>query len=92
MAGQLCLRRQPARPAPGAPLRRKLHAIAILFYVSLGLTHVVAWASGQGDEVVDAAGRTWQISDLRATTVAIMIFTILFSALLAALRLAKDDR
>jgi len=87
----LCLRRQPARSAPYAPQRRTLHAIAILFYVSLGLTHVVAWARGQGGEVVDAAGRTWQIGDLRAATVAIISFTMFFSALLAALRLAKEN-
>jgi len=92
LAFALYLRRQAARLAPGAPQRRKLHAIAILFYVSLGLTHVVPWAMGQAGEVVDAAGRTWQVGDLRATTVAVMFFTMLFSGLLAALRLAQDDR
>ena len=91
LAFALCLRRQPARSAPSAPRRRKLHAIAILLYISLGLTHVVAWARGQGGEVVDAAGKTWQVGDLRATTMAVMFFTMLFSGLLAALRLAKEE-
>ena len=85
----LYLRRQPA---PGASQGRKLHAIAILFYVSLGLTHVVPWAMGQAGEVVDAAGKTWQIADLRATTVAILLCTMLVSGLLAALRLANNNR
>src|SRR5262252_5537519 len=86
----LYLRRQPANSAPGAPHRRTLHAIAILFYVSLGLTHVVPWAMGEAGEVVDATGKTWQVGDLRATTVAVMFFTMFFSGLLAALRLRDD--
>jgi hypothetical protein len=64
----------------------------LLFYVSLGLTHIVPWAMGQSGEVIDAAGKTWQIHDLREMTVAIMLFTVSFSALLAALRLLKQDR
>jgi hypothetical protein len=79
------------RLRPGAQPSRKLHAIAILFYLSLGLTHVVPWAMGQSGEAVDAAGRAWQVGDLRATTVAIMLFTMFFSALLAALRLLRDN-
>jgi putative membrane protein len=47
---------------------------------------------GQSGEAVDAAGRAWQVGDLRATTVAIMLFAMVFSALLAALRLARDNR
>jgi putative membrane protein len=46
----------------------------------------------QSGEVVDAAGKTWQIGDLRAATVAIMFFTMFFSGLLAALELAKGNR
>ena len=86
------LLRQPAHWAPAAPRRLKLQAIAILFYVSLGLTHVVPWAMGQAGQVVDAAGKTWQVGDLRATTVAIMVATMLFSGFLAALQLAGGDR
>ncbi len=69
---------------------RKLRLIAILFYVSAGLTHVVPWLMGQSGEVADAAGQVWQIHDLRETTVAVMLFTMVFTALLAALRLAKE--
>jgi putative membrane protein len=45
---------------------------------------------GQSGEVADAAGQVWQIHDLRETTVAVMLFTMVFTALLAALRLAKE--
>jgi len=39
--------------------------------------------------VTDAAGHVWQIHDLRETTVAVMLFTMFFTAMLAALRLVK---
>ena len=85
------LRRQSVPAQMGAPQIRKLQAVAILFYVSLGVTHVIPWAMGQSGEVVDAAGKTWQVHDVRETTVAIMLFTVFFSALLAALRLVNGN-
>jgi putative membrane protein len=69
---------------------RKLLLIAILFYVSAGLTYVVPWLAENSGEVADAAGHVWQIHDLRETTVAIMLFTMFFTAMLAVLRLMKE--
>jgi putative membrane protein len=86
------LRRRIAAPLQGTPQSRKLQLIAVLFYVSLAFTHIVPWAMGQSGEVADAAGKTWQIHDLRETTVAIMLFTMFFSAVLAALNLVKEHR
>jgi uncharacterized membrane protein len=83
----LYLRRQGEARALGAPPSLKLRAIAILFYVSAGLTHVIPWIVGSSGEVVDQAGHTWRIADIREATVAIMLFTMLFTAVLAALRL-----
>jgi hypothetical protein len=40
--------------------------------------------------IIDAAGAVWRVHDLRETTVAILIFTMVFSGLLAALRLARE--
>ena len=71
---------------------RKLQLIAILFYISLGLTHLVPWALGQLGDVADAAGNIWHIQDLRETTAAAMLFTMFFTALLAALHLVKERR
>jgi uncharacterized membrane protein len=84
------LRRRQADPPQSARTERKLRLIAILFYVSAGLTHVLPWLIGQSGEVVDAAGHVWQVRDLRETAVAVMVFTMFFSALLAALRLAGE--
>src|SRR5262249_32960065 len=69
---------------------RKPLLIAILFYVSAGLTHVVPWLTENSGEVADAAGRVWQIHDLRETTVAVMLFTMFFTAMLAVLHLMKE--
>jgi putative membrane protein len=43
---------------------------------------------------MDGAGHAWRIADIREGTVAIMLFTMLFTAVLAALRLfnAANER
>lgn len=83
----LYLRRQGEMGAVAASPSLKLRAIAILFYISAGLTHVIPWIMGSSGEVTDGAGHAWRIADIREGTVAIMLFTMLFTAVLAALRL-----
>jgi uncharacterized membrane protein len=63
---------------------------AILLYLGSGLTHVTPWILGQSGEVVDAAGHLWRIGDLRETTVVILLFTMVFTSVLAGLRLVTD--
>ncbi len=77
-----------ARPA--GP-NRALRFAAILFYVCSGLAHLTPWLLGQSGEVADATGHIWRIQDLRETTVAVMLFTMFFTSLLAALRLARNE-
>jgi hypothetical protein len=71
--------------------QRALNAIAILFYVCSGLTQIVPWMMGQSGDVTDPAGHIWKIAELREATVGILICTMLFTALLSALRLAKGS-
>jgi putative membrane protein len=53
---------------------------------------VTPWLIGQsGEVVVDAANHVWRVGDLRETTVVILLFTMVFTSLLAALRLATDN-
>lgn len=75
------------------PIRRDraLRLSAILLYVFSGLTHLTPWLMGQSGEVADATGHIWRIQDLRETTVAVMLFTMFFTSMLAALRLARDE-
>ena len=70
--------------------QRALNAIAILFYVCSGLTQIVPWMMGQAGDVTDAAGHVWKIAELREAVVATLMFTMLFTALLSALRLVKS--
>jgi uncharacterized membrane protein len=67
-----------------------LRLVAILLYLCSGLTHVTPWVIGQSGEVADAAGHVWRIGDLRETTVVILLFTMMFTSMLAGLRLATD--
>jgi uncharacterized membrane protein len=73
---------------------RTLRLVAILLYLGSGLTHLTPWLIGQSGEVADASGHVWRIHDLREATVVTMLFTMFFTAMLAALRLAanKADR
>jgi uncharacterized membrane protein len=76
------------------PIRRDraLRLGAILFYAFSGLTQLTPWLMGHSGEVADATGHIWLIQDLRETTVAVMLFTMFFTSMLAALRLARDER
>jgi uncharacterized membrane protein len=69
---------------------RTLRLVAILLYLGSGLTHLTPWLIGQSGEVADASGHVWRIHDLREATVVTMLFTMFFTAMLAALRLAAD--
>jgi uncharacterized membrane protein len=69
---------------------RALRLVAILLYLCSGLTHVTPWIMGQSGEVADAAGHVWRIGDLREMTVVILLFTMVFTSMLAGLRLATD--
>ena len=70
---------------------RALRLVAILLYLASGLTHVTPWLIGQSGDVVDVAGQVWRIHDLRETAVVTMLFTMFFTSMLAALRLATDN-
>jgi uncharacterized membrane protein len=70
---------------------RKLRLVAIVLYLGSGLTHVTPWIMGQAGEAADAANHIWRVQDLREATVVIMSFTMLFTSLLAALRLANNN-
>jgi hypothetical protein len=67
-----------------------MRAVAILLYLCSGLTHVTPWFMGQNGEVADAANHVWRVADLRETTVVILLSTMVFTSMLAGLRLATD--
>ncbi len=79
-----------ADPHASEPSSRAFRWAPIFFYVSSGLTHLTPWLLGQTGEVSDAGGRIWRVEALREATVAVMLFTMVFTSLLAALRLAES--
>jgi uncharacterized membrane protein len=87
----LYLNRRRHASEPPAKHARALKLAAILLYLGSGLTHVTPWLIGQSGEVVDAANHVWRVADLRETTVVILLFTMVFTSILAALRLATDS-
>jgi uncharacterized membrane protein len=60
----------------------------ILVYLAVALGYVVPYLSGRDGEIVDVAGHAWHAQDLRETILVVMLFTMLFTAVLALLRWA----
>jgi putative membrane protein len=89
-ASALYLSRRRQVSARMAEQERPLRLAAILLYLGSGLTQVTPFLIGQSGEVTDAAHHVWRIEDLRETTVVILLFTMVFTSMLAALRLATD--
>lgn len=85
------LGRRPDLPELIPARTRALRLMAIALYLGSGLTHLMPWLTGQSGEVADAAGHLWRIADLRATTVLTMLLTMVFTSLLAVLRLAAGN-
>jgi uncharacterized membrane protein len=69
---------------------KALRLIAIVLYLSAGLTHLTPWLLGQAGEVVDAAGHIWRVGDLRASAVVTMLFTMFFTSMLAVLQFVRE--
>jgi len=87
----LYLNRRSQVSAPSGQHRRTLRLVAILLYLASGLTHVTPWLIGQSGEVADAANHVWRVGDLHETTVVVMLFTMVFTSMLAVLRLAREN-
>jgi uncharacterized membrane protein len=85
------LGRRPNARARTIGQGRSLRLAAIVLYLGSGLTYVTPWLMGQSGEVADAANHIWRVQDLREATVVTTLFTMFFTSMLAALRLATDN-
>jgi putative membrane protein len=88
----LYLRRHRDALRHAAARSRAFRLVAVVFYLSAGLTHLVPWLLGQAGETVDGGGHIWRIQDVRESAVLVMIFTMGFTALLAIARLWRASR
>lgn len=65
---------------------------AVIFYAAAGLAHLVPVVIGTQGNVTDATGHVWSAADIREMSAVIMVFTMFFSSLLAAIKLAQTAR
>jgi putative membrane protein len=89
LAFALYLRQHPDALKRAAAQSRTFRLLAVAFYLSSGLTHLVPWFLDQTGETADGGGHIWRIQDLRESAVLVMIFTMGFTALLALARLSR---
>ncbi|WP_410813626.1 carotenoid biosynthesis protein [Micromonospora sp. 067-2] len=77
-------------------LRGGYRALPIVAYVVVAGDYVVTWLTGGHDgvpaQVVDATGHLWRSTDVYESSALSAIYGMGFLALLAALRLANEDR
>ncbi len=87
----LYLRGRKDALARAAGRGRPFQAMAVLFYLSSGLTHLTPWLMRQAGEAADGAGRIWRVEDIRETAVIAMLLTMAFTSLLAFVRIVRRD-
>jgi uncharacterized membrane protein len=85
----LYLRTQQGALARAAGLSPALRVMAVLFYLSAGLTHLTPWLMGQMGEAADGAGHIWRVQDVREAVAITMLLTMAFTSLLAFLRIFR---
>ena len=63
---------------------------ATTLYVLVGMSQVYGYLLQRSDRVISVAGRLWNTTDIRETSVVVFLFTMLFVGLLAAIRILQD--
>jgi putative membrane protein len=86
----LYLHSRPDALARAADRGRTFQTMAVLFYLSTGLTHLTPWLMGQVGEAADGAGHVWRVEDIRDTAVITMLLTMGFTSLLAFARIFRS--
>ena len=65
---------------------RAFWLVPILLYLGVALSHALPWLLRRGDDAVDGAGQHWNALALHETTATVMLFTMLYTSVLALLR------
>lgn len=85
----LYLRGQPEAQRRASSVSRSVQAMAVLFYLCSGLTHLTPWLMGETGLATDGAGHLWRIEDVRETAAVTMLLSMGFTSLLALFRLYR---
>jgi putative membrane protein len=73
-------------------LARSNHAQPVVMYAVVGLTPVVGYLASQTNRpITDAAGVIWHTGSITESMATVTIFTMLFAAALAAVKLFQDS-
>jgi len=64
---------------------------SVLVYAGLGLSTIPYFAAASGDDITDATGTVWNAHALNETMMTINLFTVVFVAFLALVKLARHD-
>jgi uncharacterized membrane protein len=60
-----------------------------VLYFAIGLSYVASYLTAGNEMIIDPAGHSWRVHDLRETTVIVATFTMISTSILALLRLIK---
>ena len=86
----LFLRFRNAGPEETQPLSRSFFAQAVVMYGVIGLSFVLTYLVGHDTgQVTDAAGVVWQIGSIAEARATVSIFTMIFAAVLSAVKLLQ---
>ncbi|MFK3982379.1 carotenoid biosynthesis protein [Micromonospora sp. NPDC050397] len=89
-------RRWGAQPKYSEPLPRSYWLLPVLAYTVVALDYVVTYLTGGHDgvptQVTDATGHVWHAADIYETSALMAIYTMLFLAIFAALKIAQRPR
>ena len=89
----LFLRIRSAADVESLPLPASYYAQAVISYAVVGLTAVLSYLVFSGNTVVtDAAGVVWQTRSITAAEATVSIFTMIFAAVLSAMKLLQTSR
>ncbi|MFD1538854.1 carotenoid biosynthesis protein [Nonomuraea guangzhouensis] len=64
---------------------------SVLVYAGLGLSTIPYFAAASGEDITDATGTVWNAHALNETMMTINLFTVVFVAFLALVKLARHD-
>ena len=79
------------RGAQSLTLARSYHAQAVVMYAVVGLTPVVGYLAAKTNTAVsDGAGGVWHTGSITESMATVTIFTMLFAAALAAVKLLQE--
>jgi len=88
----LFLRSSRAGDEQAQPVSRAYHAQAVVMYGMIGVTYVLAYLVGADNTAVtDAAGVVWQTASISEARAAVSIFTMIFVAVLSAVKLMQGS-